>query len=278
MTTITKPSWMLPLDATASNYLRVTFGDATTANVAFVAGAYYWRGNGGSDDLTAHIATRLNADAAGKGHTWTCTLSTAGRLEIVATGGSTGIASLRFLLASFTSVDAGFALTVGGPDTITPTTGQTFTGAYQVSRLWLPDRYAAEDRVEPQFSSRVHITPSGGVTQVSEGSWSRRRVRLERVDGDRLYTWAAERVAVTVTVGDVNAALDSFVTQYNAQVGDDGEPPAMEYHVDAATRSALAAIPVAFTDEDLLSDPAGSVEESELAPLRGTVTLEMVEV
>lgn len=276
MSAVTQPAWMLPFTATASNVLRVTYDDAAVDNVALTAGTYYWRNTGASDDLRAHLQTRLNAAAVSKGHTWTVTMSALGRLTITASGGSSPVVSIRFLLSTLTSRDLGFTTAPGSPDTIAPTSGETFAAAYQVRWLWLPRVSYAEDRETPVQDTRVHVTPGGGVTHVTEGSYRRRRVRVEFVEGERLYAWAAERIPVTVTAGDPNAALDAFITDYNNLVGVDGEPPALVYSPDEDTRSNAASFRVAFLDERFLSNLEDVVDEAQQHPLQGAVVIEMV--
>ena len=278
--TLSKPIFLAPIVIpTTGVYLRIN----GSTDVTLAAGSYYWqRSEAAGGSLNDLLADALNLATTGTWHVEVETFAGGRNVVITQDSGSPAATSLVFTDPAVIGPYVLGYSTNPAATTITVTAGVA-TSPYQPQGFWEPDEYILDDTITPIATTVVARSISGAAIIDDYGEWSQRELRLEAVDGARVWQWAADdsafAAAAGVIAGDPHAALESFWRYCRTGPAADGVPLQLRYY--RATAWDAGSAPVAtleWSDPEQLRDLRTAVEQVSPGPLLYRVRLRTREV
>lgn len=276
----TIPQIAMPLTIASGPHLRLTYDDASTDDVTLAAGTYYVQGDGASGDLLEEIKDKILALSAISGIVYSFPASTQ-RITLTITVTGKALSTITTLTDQLYAMDLGYGLTTSTTTITFATVGakELSLAQYRPSNTWCP---STEDFDGLRTRRDVAVSQSSDSGAGVDDIYSGHRVSshwIPEVFGVLLRSTLAgdaDHVANVsdLTSGDTNAALDSWLVLYHAQLG--GARPVLRWTPDTSTRSSWRS--VYLSSSALLAGIEGWIEDTNQAPLFHDLRFELSEV
>lgn len=277
---LTQPIFLLPITIPATGvYLRVN----GSTDVTLAAGSYYWaQSEAQAGSLNALLADALDLATTGS---WSVGIDTTANRRVISIKQNSGSPTATSLVFADLNTLSPYLLGLDddpAEDTATVTAG-TAAGAYQPAWIWEPVEFVRDDTTVPRATTVVARGIGGAAVIDDYGEFAEREIRLEVVQGARVWQWAADdagfAAAAGLATGEPHAALESFWRRCRTQPALDGAPLRLRYYRSSATWEAAGAVTATleWSDPDQLTDLRSAVEQVAPEPLLYRARLRTVE-
>ena len=279
--TLTQPIFLAPIVIpTTANLIQFSGGEM----VSVAAGTYYW-GKLGTHAGTFSAALKAGFDAADSG-SWDVELDNAVSRRALSLRWNSGALPTAI---TFLDLDVLSPYMLGlDPDPLEDTVsfggGEEITGDLQPAWLWEPREYVLDDTTTPRATTVVARSISGAAIIDDYGQWDEREIRMEVVDGARVWRWAGADTAFALQAGLVvnepHASLEALWDRCRTQPSSNGAPLQLRYYRNAVTWEAngSATATLEWTDPEQMRDLRTAVEQVSPGPLLYRVRLRAREV
>ena len=282
MPTIPQISHQVNIAAPSSgNHITITYTDTTTENVDLntTHSPFYVQGDGANSDLLDAVKDALETATAITSASVTFLTTQRVRISIVSTK---TVSTLTLIQSDFRPYHLGFAVSTGtttitGFSTIA--SAEVVTGDFRPPSTWCP---STEDFAG--LRTRRDVVVSHGADDGSgvDDVYSGHRVsshKIPEVFGVLMRSTLAtdaDHVANvgSLTSGDTNAALDSWLLSLHALLG--GVRPTLRWTPDTSTRATYRSVRI--NTAGLLAGIEGWITETNDAPLFHDLEFELSEV